>query len=274
MNSPESSAPAEAKVQEEDLSCERHDKLNCSECYGGFNPAPRVEAKVSATDWTEESVMRLYVNSGGQPSGFDKGFKAVADAHNRATAQLRAENEALRAKVSATEQVSKEAVVGAWKSFEEWAESEGFIQDEEHAFFKTGLEIWREARKGTSYAEVAKLCEARTVAQETSADLRHQLTQAQEQLQDEQERHAQLQSRCYEGFPTVSDGIFDAYKEAQEQQLQLSAALERKDAKVQRALEGIGTDARFFTVRVLQEVIAIKPNPALLREHDQKVREP
>lgn len=32
-------------------------------------------------------------------------------------------------------------------------------------------------------------------------------------LSDEQERHAILQSRCFEGYPSVSDGIFDAVKE-------------------------------------------------------------
>lgn len=41
-----------------------------------------------------------------------------------------------------------------------------------------------------------------------------QLVDLERQLADEQERHAQLQSRCYEGFPSVSDGIFDALKEA------------------------------------------------------------
>jgi len=35
-------------------------------------------------------------------------------------------------------------------------------------------------------------------------------------LRDEEERHAALQARCYEGFPSGSDGIFDALKEADE----------------------------------------------------------
>lgn len=33
-------------------------------------------------------------------------------------------------------------------------------------------------------------------------------------LRDEEERHALLQSRCHEGFPSVSDGIFDALAES------------------------------------------------------------
>jgi hypothetical protein len=39
--------------------------------------------------------------------------------------------------------------------------------------------------------------------------------EAERKLRDEEERHAALQSRCYEGFPSVSDGIFDALREAE-----------------------------------------------------------
>lgn len=53
------------------------------------------------------------------------------------------------------------------------------------------------------------------------------------QLADEQERHAQLQSRCYEGFPSVSDGIFDALREADSKLAEMTA---ERDA-LRRSLE-------------------------------------
>jgi hypothetical protein len=30
--------PAKPTQGEQDLSCYKHDKINCSECFGGFNP--------------------------------------------------------------------------------------------------------------------------------------------------------------------------------------------------------------------------------------------
>jgi hypothetical protein len=33
------------------------------------------------------------------------------------------------------------------------------------------------------------------------------------QLDQEEETHAALQGRCYEGFPSVSDGIFDVFRD-------------------------------------------------------------
>lgn len=43
----------------------------------------------------------------------------------------------------------------------------------------------------------------------------------------EENEHAELQSRCFEGFPSVSDGIFDAYKAARNYHDALVAALEK-----------------------------------------------
>lgn len=40
-----------------------------------------------------------------------------------------------------------------------------------------------------------------------------EIERLQRELDDERERHAELQCRCYEGFPSASDGIFDAYRE-------------------------------------------------------------
>jgi hypothetical protein len=39
----------------------------------------------------------------------------------------------------------------------------------------------------------------------------------------EENEHAELQSRCFEGFPSVSDGIFDAYRETKAELLALRA---------------------------------------------------
>lgn len=47
--------------------------------------------------------------------------------------------------------------------------------------------------------------------------------EARKKLRVEEEGHAQLQVRCYEGFPSASDGIFDELSA-------LRAELERKDA--------------------------------------------
>lgn len=49
------------------------------------------------------------------------------------------------------------------------------------------------------------------------ADMKQDRDNLQAQLREEQEAHAQLQARCYEGFPSVTDGIFDAYKNMQAQ---------------------------------------------------------
>jgi hypothetical protein len=43
----------------------------------------------------------------------------------------------------------------------------------------------------------------------------------------EENEHAELQSRCFEGFPSVSEGIFDAYKAASNSHDALVAALRR-----------------------------------------------
>jgi hypothetical protein len=42
-------------------------------------------------------------------------------------------------------------------------------------------------------------------------------------LSREENEHAELQSRCFEGFPSVSDGIFDAHREAKAELLSLRA---------------------------------------------------
>lgn len=44
-------------------------------------------------------------------------------------------------------------------------------------------------------------------------EARNALSKAESKLRDEEERHALLQSRCFEGFPSASDGIFDAQRE-------------------------------------------------------------
>jgi hypothetical protein len=48
-------------------------------------------------------------------------------------------------------------------------------------------------------------------------------------LRAEEERHAALAVRCYEGFPSISDGIFDALKEAEAKLAEARAALDRAD---------------------------------------------
>lgn len=46
-------------------------------------------------------------------------------------------------------------------------------------------------------------------------------------LRDEQETHAALQSRCYEGFASATDGIFDYLREVQAENAALRADAER-----------------------------------------------
>ena len=65
-------------------------------------------------------------------------------------------------------------------------------------------------------AEIAALTE-RLRAVEAERD------EARKKLRVEEEDHAQLQVRCYEGFPSASDGIFDELSA-------LRAELARKDA--------------------------------------------
>ena len=48
-----------------------------------------------------------------------------------------------------------------------------------------------------------------------------------ERARGEEERHAALQARCFEGFPSVSDGIFDALKEADAEVARLREVLGR-----------------------------------------------
>lgn len=50
------------------------------------------------------------------------------------------------------------------------------------------------------------------------------------QLHDEEERHALLQSRCYEGFPSGTDGIFDALKAADAKDTTTTCSQEEADA--------------------------------------------
>lgn len=54
-------------------------------------------------------------------------------------------------------------------------------------------------------------------------------------LRDEEERHAALQSRCYEGFPSATDGIFDALREADETERASGAIRAELDAKLAKA---------------------------------------
>lgn len=51
-----------------------------------------------------------------------------------------------------------------------------------------------------------------------------------EKFSREENEHAELQSRCFEGFPSVSDGIFDAYKAARNSHAALSARCEKLEA--------------------------------------------
>ncbi len=56
----------------------------------------------------------------------------------------------------------------------------------------------------------------RTIEQQKGVNLEFQtrLHDAEKQWRTEMNNHAELQARCYEGFPSASDGIFDALKEA------------------------------------------------------------
>lgn len=47
--------------------------------------------------------------------------------------------------------------------------------------------------------------------------VRRWLKESNGKLRDEEERHAALQSRCYEGFASATDGIFDALRETDRQ---------------------------------------------------------
>jgi len=51
------------------------------------------------------------------------------------------------------------------------------------------------------------------------------LQEEKNQIADERERHAALQSRCYEGFASASDGIFDALRETDRELDQTRKAL-------------------------------------------------
>lgn len=46
---------------------------------------------------------------------------------------------------------------------------------------------------------------------------------AEEQLREEEENHATLQARCYEGFPSCTDGIFEAYKQLQNDVIKIAS---------------------------------------------------
>jgi hypothetical protein len=48
-----------------------------------------------------------------------------------------------------------------------------------------------------------------------------------DRLEREENEHAELQARCFEGFPSVSDGIFDAFKECRASH---AALLAQRDA--------------------------------------------
>lgn len=54
-----------------------------------------------------------------------------------------------------------------------------------------------------------------------------------EKFSREENEHAELQSRCFEGFPSVSDGIFDAYKAARNSRAALSARCEKLEALIE-----------------------------------------
>ena len=51
---------------------------------------------------------------------------------------------------------------------------------------------------------------------ETVIELLDHIDWLSSRLRREEEEHAKLQSRCFEGFPSASDGIFDAVRELAE----------------------------------------------------------
>ena len=87
-------------------------------------------------------------------------------------------------------------------------EAEQQLAAESEAHEETKGKLGRLERASDEY-RTAKIAECMRMQRERDI--------ANEKLRDEEERHAALQSRCYEGFASVSDGIFDALRESEQQ---------------------------------------------------------